>query len=62
MAERKLKTSHASDIVGRKTRKMPTTFGQGTEVLARRRTVNLTEALTGAEDVTYLFQPTGLQK
>jgi hypothetical protein len=62
MAERKIKLSRADDIMGRRTRKMPATFGQGTEVLARRRTLSLTEALTGAEDVTHLFQPTGLQK
>ena len=55
LAERKLKTSHASDIHARKTRKMPATFGAGTEVLPRGHTVTLTEALTGAEDITHLF-------
>src|SRR5262249_20104787 len=57
MAERKIKLSRAADIVGHRTRKMPATFGQGTEVLARRRTLSLTEALSGAEDVTHLFRP-----
>jgi hypothetical protein len=55
LAERKLKTSHADDILIRKTRRMPATFGAGTEVLPREHTVTLTDALPGAEDITHLF-------
>ena len=62
MAERKIKLSRADDIMGRRTRKMPATFGKGTEVLDRRRALTLTEALTGAEDVTHLFQPARHQR
>ena len=55
MAERKLKTKYAADILNKRTRKMPTTFGQGTEVLRRGSVLSLADFLPGAEDVTHLF-------
>ena len=54
-AERALKTTHVAWILNKRTRKMPLTFGQGTEVVRRGDTVNMDDVLTGAEDVTYLF-------
>ena len=36
-------------------RKMPPTFGQGTEVIRCGGTFSLASSLTGAEDVTNLF-------
>lgn len=54
-AERKLKIKHAGEIVNKRTRRMPPTFGQGTEVLSRGAILSLTDALPGAENVTHLF-------
>lgn len=56
LAERALKTTHATQIVNKRTRKMPPTFGQGTEVIRHGDSVNLATVLTGAEDITHLFR------
>jgi hypothetical protein len=52
LAEQKLKTAHAAAIFGRRTRKMPQSFGLGTEVVSRRIPVDLAEVLPSGEDVT----------
>lgn len=41
LAERNLKTAHANDVLHKRTRKMPMSFGQGTEVVGRRVAVDL---------------------
>jgi hypothetical protein len=55
LAERALKTTHAAKILNKRTRGMPPTFGQGTEVVRRGDIISLADALTGAEDITHLF-------
>ena len=55
LAERALKTARAGEMLNKRTRKMPPTFGQGTEVLRRGADLNLANALAGAEDITHLF-------
>jgi hypothetical protein len=55
LAERMLKTAHAAHILNRRTRRMPGSFGMGTEVLSRHMTIDLADALPGGEDVTSWF-------
>jgi hypothetical protein len=55
LAERKLKTDHYGDLLNRRKRRMPSSFGQGTEVVGHRVAISLTDALSGAEDVTTWF-------
>jgi hypothetical protein len=55
LAERALKTAHAGEILNKRTRKMPPTFGQGTEMLRHGVGLNLANVLAGAEDITHLF-------
>jgi hypothetical protein len=57
LAEQKLKTTHATAIFGRRTRKMSQSFGQGTEVVGRRVPIDLADVLPGGEDVTSSFGP-----
>lgn len=58
LAERALKTTHAASILNRRTRRMPLSFGHGTEVL-RSTTISLTSALPNGDDVTSWFTVTG---
>jgi hypothetical protein len=54
-AERRLKAQHQAKILYRKTRRMPASFGEGTEVVGRRVPIELADVLPGAEDVTAWF-------
>lgn len=54
-AERALKTAHIQEVVNKRTRKMPASFGQGTEVVGRKVKIDLRDILPGAEDVTSWF-------
>lgn len=53
-AERELKTRHAGQVIGHRTRKMPASFGQGTEVV-KGIAIDLPAVLPGALDVTSRF-------
>ena len=53
-AQRILKARHAGQIIGRRTRKMPSSFGHGTEVV-KGITIDLVDVLPGALDVTSQF-------
>lgn len=53
-AERALKTRHADQVLGHRTRKMPATFGQGTEVV-KGVAIGLPQVLPHALDVTAQF-------
>ena len=55
LAERTLKTAHAADLLNKRTRRMPASFGQGTEVVGRRVVINLLDVLAGGEDVSAWF-------
>jgi hypothetical protein len=55
LAERTLKTAHAADLLNKRTRRMPASFGQGTEVVGRRVAINLLDVLAGGEDVSAWF-------
>ena len=54
LAEQILKARHAGQVIGRRTRKMPTSFGHGTEVV-KGITIDLVDVLPGALDVTSQF-------
>lgn len=55
LAERALKVRHADQVVGQRTRKMPASFGQGTEVV-KGVAIDLPGVLPGGLDVTAQFQ------
>jgi len=45
----------AADLLNKRTRRMPASFGQGTEVVGRRVVINLLDVLAGGEDVSAWF-------
>jgi len=54
LAERALKIRYADQVVGHRTRKMPASFGQGTEVV-KGIAIDLPGVLPGALDATSRF-------